>query len=514
MREVWNIVIISNKDEDYDLEYRNLLDEMTSVEVHNKIRFLVYEFEKEPANTKIFEYDFNNQRVDLPTANCADLFNKEHMVHFFKTNVFKEDTQDISNKYIVITWGHGAGLGIFAKIEKIAETKAFDHHLELAMFEESVFNEAKNSAREIVARQAFLSANSIIPVTDLGSEMVPVIDKLSLRDDLESSHGNSERVRDFKNDLKSLIPEKLKMITGNDLNFIFANSLPTQVKIDVLITINCYTQCFEFGNSLKDTVNLIVAPQTMIPFEGIHYREIFAFIENYEEDHIDSQGIANVITHSFWTKYLFTKTGKAFIARYKDFPLERTSFSSNNLNFYSEIESVIGEVGFLLKELKKKSEDIKFIIINARKRCQDPTAAKDYGMIDFTVFFQNLMIESNFKRQSFSDELKESIKKLNGLYSRFVKDLRRQCCISMCMSQAQSYIQFDGNVDQRKSEILISSPSPFFLSIFFPGTKHTRMIELLRSGIPPTVNRANPHQYDYSDWMDFVTTLYSGTHTS
>src|SRR5258705_3230622 len=55
MQEVWNIVIISNKDRDYDLEYQHLLNDVTVTNQHDNIRYIIYEFEENPADTKIYE---------------------------------------------------------------------------------------------------------------------------------------------------------------------------------------------------------------------------------------------------------------------------------------------------------------------------------------------------------------------------------------------------------------------------------------------------------------------------
>lgn len=111
---------MSSKDSHYDEEYKHLMDDVTALIEHKNIRFIIYEYDdkKKAAGTKIYEYAFNNQRIEISAQDCGDLYQKADLIYFFKNIVYKENTIDLLNKYMIITWGHGAGMGVFAKIER------------------------------------------------------------------------------------------------------------------------------------------------------------------------------------------------------------------------------------------------------------------------------------------------------------------------------------------------------------------------------------------------------------
>lgn len=513
MQEIWNIVILSSKDKHYETEYRNLMTDVTAMKIHNNIRYIIYEYDHDagPENTKIFEFPFTNERVEISAKDHSDLYKKEDLINFFKNVVIRSNSEGILNRYMIITWGHGAGLGVFAKIETPPLKKVLHHDMEVAVMDENIFKLAKETADQIVLQQVFLNANNLINEIDLHSNFSPIIKTFELAGNLKKNDENLNALESFKEALTATIPPQLKMLSGANLADIFSQSFPKEAKVDVLITVNCYTQCLEFGNRLRDAVSLLVAPQTMIPFEGINYYQLFKYINDNRDRRIETGQIARNITSCFWSKYDLVDLDTEFSKNYPGFPLKATSFSCNNLAIYADIESVIGETGHILNQLCVYEKiKIKFFITRARNRCQDLTASGDYGMIDFTVFFQNIISILNTRK----DELKDAdesiltlIARLNTLYVDFVIKLRTTCCLSLSMSQSEAYIQNDANITD--GNINLISRSPFFLSIFFPNEQNSAMIGMLKQPAMFATGIGIKTSFNYDDWRSFVKNLYA-----
>lgn len=509
MQEIWNIVIMSSKDSHYDEEYKHLMDDVTALIEHKNIRFIIYEYDdkKKAAGTKIYEYAFNNQRIEISAQDCGDLYQKADLIYFFKNIVYKENTIDLLNKYMIITWGHGAGMGVFAKIERIPRKKGLHDGTEIELLGEIEFEKAREDVEKSLSRQLFWTANNLASEIDLQSLASPIINNLNISTHIDLTEENTNLFEHFKNDFNNVIPRKLKMLTGTVLNDIFSSSFPQNTMIDVLITINCYTQCFEFGNCLRSKVSLLVAPQTMIPFEGINYRQLFSFINDNREKNIEADKIARNLTTSFWPKYERNDLREFFSTNYASFPLGETSFSCNLLGVYNDIELIIGEVGFILNKLCSSDQVLRSTIITARDRCEDTTAGKDYGLIDFTIFFQSLIIDLNNNKKNLPLDLNESLDKLNTLYLNFIENARKNCCLSLCMSHADAYIQFDGNITEKRP-VKISSRSPFFLSIFFPNEMKAAMPILLAPAVAAATGAGTTNTFNYDNWKTFVTNLF------
>jgi hypothetical protein len=121
-QKTWSIIIIAQVDAGSDWEYEQLENSI----LYNNARYLRYAIfyfdqNKKQSEIKILEPGANKftqgELQDLPenalyfkgnTDNKGNLDDTGTLVNFLKNNVCRK-----TDRYMLITWGHGAGLGYF-----------------------------------------------------------------------------------------------------------------------------------------------------------------------------------------------------------------------------------------------------------------------------------------------------------------------------------------------------------------------------------------------------------------
>ena len=523
MKETWNVAVLASKDPKYLTEFDAFVKDIENVGVSHNIRFVFFEFDGNPEHTLISKYLFTgNRSEEKAPGDCNDLYNPQHLITFFKTHVVVKDSETETNRYIVITHGHGAGLGVLAKLEptRVPENIKAELISNSKDGHES-FNIASSikdfeSKFDLLSKQnnqiAYLTANSIVPkLTTDEIKMIPEETLKFFNDKITENPVIKPLLNEFENfriDYKERTKFVLTLLTGQDLNFIFSNSF--EKKIDVLITINCFTQMFELGLGLKDSISLLVAPQTMIPFYGVNYAPLFSLLNNAGPSSLSLMAISKNITSYFWPKYIQPDIETIFKKNYPDFKIEDTSFCCNSLGQYSALDELIGEVGQKLNALKDKSIQIRGIISEARKKCRDLSPSGDYGVVDFTLFFQNVLFGLKSRNEILADQDNMTVfVHLNALFYKLIMDIRKNSNLSIMMCEAKNYVALD--IDNNiQNGIDYVSLSPFFISIFFPDNKKSIMQDLLRPKLGSLTRAVQPlGKPSYKDWSDFVIDLFN-----
>ena len=526
MKEIWNIAVLASKDPNYTNAYDALLKDVESLGPSHNIRFIFFEFNGKPIETKVFKYLFNsNKSEETAAADCSDLYNLQHIITFFKNHVVKKDSETETNRYMVITWGHGAGLGVLAKLETPVipdyikseftnVAKYGNESSEVISFLKDIETQF-NYRSKINNQLAFLKANLVLPKI-IQEESIEAIEKTVLKGIFKNNITDNpdfepalKKLEQFTTDFKEKDTYVLTLLTGQDLDFVFNASFEKNKKIDVLITINCFTQMLELGLGLKSKVSLLVAPQTMIPFYGVNYEELFKLLNSSGNSSLSLKKISKNITSYFWPKYIQPDLEEIYRINYENYRIEDTSFSCNNLEHYSDLEELIGQVGRNLLTLKQNDRrEVWGIITEAREKCKDISPGGDYGVIDFTLFFQNVLFGLQANRDKLDPRAMEIFMLLNNLFYKLITEIRQKSNLSIMMCEGKNYVALDVD-DNSHTGIDYVSLSPFFISIFFPGNKTSIMQELLRPKLGSLVDPPITEKPSYKDWYNFVIELFN-----
>lgn len=450
---VWTVTSILAVDrprffELFDLE-QSVLDQLS----YQAIRYIFFLYDQESGQINVLELRKQSNssfQFDVrETIKDQDIYESKTLIGLLQKYVTSRPTE----RNMVITWGHGSGLGFFSKLEKRTSDI-----MERSGVENVMTRSASKNMDEYFDFYAFLKTNLSLqePVQE---RSMGIISK-----NLDS-HSETRHMKMFLDDMSAprQVNEDLRLITAHQLGEIFEGGFGHKA-IDVLLTINCYGQLFETGFELMDKVTLMVSPQTTIPFAGVNYLRLFSELER--NPHADLKLISEIITGSFDEKYSSQPLAGQFKRRYPDEfrkDIKVVSFSGNFLSAYKDLLEVIDEIsGKLLPFCSGQVRDktITHGVSFARSRCIELATTRSHGVIDLENFLTNLVKQP----------------KLGGAGGLVTEDVNRfmeikLACNASIKKAAPEFYKADANGD---------SMSPSFISAFFPfGKKGNFLDELI-----------------------------------
>ncbi|GGB23351.1 hypothetical protein GCM10011511_54020 [Puia dinghuensis] len=411
-------------------------------------------------------------------AERTNIYDGKALTEFF-TDSFSIE-QDVESRYMAILWSHGAGLGYVGNLK--SDGTGPDYLQGITPTGQGTGSQNNTAAQ-----------NNITEYNDLMRQMTFLKSHLSIKG--EPIRVMNEVFQGDKVKLKpsdtSLLDERLQLITAVQMNTIFQNALPKDKKIDVLITNTCYTQLLETGYALKDTVSVLISPQTTIPFTGFNYNALFRQMERQPD--LTAADIAVNVRSNFNKKYDDPHFKKHFrILTPSAFALMgEVSFSANDLSHYGEFveDFFSGMAERFWQAAKPGHQDAKLLkVINAaRAKCLDispsaPFNSSNYGIIDLTHFFRTFTDLCRKNGIPGWDDPREQ-------FEHLMKKIR------IVWHKASGPGQYS---EHRASR------SPYFLSFFFPSKNvNADMVELLIKVYLRLFNtRSLPK--DLSKWPDFI----------
>ncbi len=490
-KKTWTISIVAQTQEENRTEYDALREDIDENKC-DELRFVIFQFNQKDQEAEILEKDGKDKKLcpKYLKKEKVSLFDTERLTKFFNDDVLLDDKP--SDYHMLITWGHGAGLGYFyfdpqtgsktknniiggrrninVDIRDEDELKANNHD----------FLKNKRKLNMKTAHENLLIANVKKPG-----------DEEKFRAVNESFMHEPHR-EEFK--------LRTKLLSADDLAYIMKNSFGEKnEKINVFIANNCWVNMFEVGWTIKDWVDVYAAPQTVVPFGGINYKKLFNALPNidYSPDAEvrASIQIARNITENFLLQYedlkKQSKNGENLDEKLQqekktddkngedlneNVDVRQISISVNHLKNYGipelekekrrkEFEDSNGELyetsdktmlgiinklsNFLIRKLQSPKDKKYFLerIDIARSYCGDFTQ-QGVSFVDFTSFFCELI--KGFQTGE-AEELKE-------LYKQFFL-LKEQCLLSI-LSPAELF---------RFMPTDFYTQSPQMFSIFFPS---------------------------------------------
>ncbi len=387
----WTVSIIAQVDDFSIWEYNNLRKTIEWQDKVENIRYVIFDYRQKQRRAFFWELTKDYQTLQLinnPELPLIKLVSKkisqdgevkltdpEILTEFFKY------VNDGSIHHMVITWGHGSGLGYFYYKQNV-DTKTQNNLLNGIKEDTDLFKQYEKGLNRRNANLNHAIANL--------SPTRKFVDELN----------RSYIIRFFKktpsdyfpnpDNQKKIEQRTQELLTAEELTTILKDSFGKE-KIDIYIANNCWTNMFEVGYALRSQVQLYAASQSILPFAGINYGKLFHVLE--ENPDIKDEDLALNITDNFLTRYTEGSFAKAFKDFRSDLNPRHFTISVNNLKYYGNLFEVINDLSdHLIEKLQPSSNEreeyLKRIDI-ARNFCGD--FAQGVGYIDFTNFLSELI---------------------------------------------------------------------------------------------------------------------------
>lgn len=453
----WTIIIIAQYLDEFKFAYDDLLNSIKILPLNNHLKYIIFKYESENDNKssaylilktgpKINELQpfFENKNLDF--------YDTKTLTNFFQEYVLPIS---LSDKHILITWGHGAGLGFFSL--KVAENKfrnwvdKFDSNLKFPLKQ--------------IKTLAFFQANLSLAIPHKPTAINKILDTQHL--DFEIA-GN-----DFF----------IKLISAQQLAEILNKSFGKK-KIEVMLCINCYMQMLETGYTLKDQVECFIAPQTTMNISGINYEKLFAML-TYNPCSTNADIAENIFVN------IYDKYEGEYAIRNQNaiagFDIDVVSFSANNLNMYTDILININWLSdFYIKNFKIVFDDysLETFIKTARWYCESFGEDGDYAIVDLT----------NFLEKFFFTVFKKLPPHIYTLFDEY-KKLQQKTIIKFMPPKKNLAILNPDTLD---------SMNPQFLSIFFPNKLDFPKLKFLLNTYYSTDSPKLSNFQMNSLWDDFI----------
>ena len=281
----------------------------------------------------------------------------------------------------------------------------------------------------------------------------------------------------------------IRMYTAEQLANVIRQSIG---KVEILLAVSCYTQLLETGYSLKDTVDLFIAPQTTMTWYGVHYAKLYSLMESQPDCSL--QLIAENVTKNFLLKYEEEPFRSIELPRYADEQNPKlVSIAANYLGEYEAlVDCVNGLTDFLMGCFAEGGESLLLAVIRARRSCTELTPSRSFGFIDLTFFIEQLVKEAG------------PVQPLQEIHERFGK-IRQRCLGSLHKPPGPPDLYAPA---VRKS--VRSTSSPLFLSIFFPAFSTTAEQMAIREIYYSADGRLNQFRKDCR-WEKFIREFFNRT---
>ena len=199
------------------------------------------------------------------------------------------------------------------------------------------------------------------------------------------------------------------MLTAYELNeaikWAFGIRKQGEGGIDVVCMMNCCMQFFDTGFALRETVNYLVAPETVMLFSGYNYSVIFE--ELFKDSKMNEMELSYIIVDSFKYKKFADRT-------HGERAIEETALFGNDLTFYSEAALEINELAKNLRNKITKPLELG-IIRETRGQCTVMPSTSEYTIIDFFTYLELLFKNGSSGISPFYNKFaKELIPKITG----------------------------------------------------------------------------------------------------
>jgi hypothetical protein len=230
-----------------------------------------------------------------------DITNPECIQGFFKEEILDNNR---AQRYMLFTWDHGNGYGIFRDVPETPLVKILDGAIEL-----------------VPARNMSLPTPAIVS-NNIQNENAIDQDKVLTMDELATAIGQA---------------------FGEE-------------KIDLVVMLNCYMQFFDAGYALRKNIKYLIAPESFMSFKGYNYEFIFRKLSRKPD--LSSRKLAKHIVDSFELKvyddYFVGISAKA-----------TTALFANDVTYYAELADYIDQLaGVLEQELNKNKPEIIMARVN------------------------------------------------------------------------------------------------------------------------------------------------------
>ncbi|MDR6941688.1 clostripain-related cysteine peptidase [Mucilaginibacter pocheonensis] len=303
------------------------------------------------------ESDHTNPSVNIFTI--AKTYSEENIVKSAELlqSVFRDiETALVAEKNLLITWDHGSAFGIF-------KSNTFAENLQ----QRTLFNSPYHKILQQITDEEHSSVQSEPILTIIKNDRYPRLAKVS------------ERTQGFTTAMHTIMPEKTEDILTNDELGIAIKKGFSAGMVDVLIMFNCYMQNMHTCHSLKDCVNLLVAPEGLISEPGYDYTLILKAIANFRD--INPEKIAEIAVSSMNAKFIRAGLERKF---------ELHAMFAVDLSGY---DRVIEKMKTLVQFLRTKiARDVLFKANTklSRRSCYEMDLPLNYNMVDLINWMTKL----------------------------------------------------------------------------------------------------------------------------
>jgi hypothetical protein len=476
----WKVSVIAQYTDSWATEYQLLIDAIKAQLNTPKIHFIIFKYyadqnPKTNCKASITEYFQGATDEEKFLPQLCNLYNPQTLTDFF-TRVKTVE----ADAHILITWGHGAGLGFF-------EPPSVNHGggFETPEWARPVNKENPQvlhghkppptiGYKEFLNTAAMLKANLSLSAAAMpGLEEAPLNVNVSIRDQLFEVK-----------DLQSL-DDSLVLVTAEQLA---GNLSVLDRPVDLFISCNCYCQMFESGLALMGKVTLMVAAETTYPITGFNYDPFFQAIQ--DDTSLDFVSLSKNVCDNFLAKYegpdaIPVPVGDA------NFNFDNVSLSANDLSGYKDLLTVINQLADWQRQEFNIASPAGALYYNyfygARIRSGDLSIAG--CLIDLRQYLDELnTILQQFELTDFK-----------AIYQNFLS-VQAKCLKDILPPKKQ--ISRRGPVLNRPPFIVDVIPQ--FVSVFFPdGLDHASTNELY-SRFYMVGATGMPGVQTATTWVDFV----------
>lgn len=460
---LWTVCIIVQYEDKFKNEYQEIVSGITSLPTKPHIRYVLFKYVRENNAAEIITFAPGGNNNKWKSA-CSvisvdvDAFYNDltALKKFFSQHVLNEE----SERHMLVTWGHGQGLGFFPydKRKEIPGEKSF------RTWSSGV---VKENYEFLMALQANLSIE--IPPNTLNNQTNRLLEFAGF----QIKEGYSA--------------EKVYTVSAENLAEILRETFGPR-KIEIFIAVNCYMQMLETGYSLQEQIEVFVAPQTVFPASGINYFHLFQLLGN--SPHSSVVEIAQNVIDGYDIKYTPAFIQNLIISRpaigYSSFNFDNVAYSANFLHIYDKLLLLVNRLShILISQPKAKATGVPThsLVKSVRKSCRNLTSRVEnfeHGFIDLTHFYDLLM---------------SSVNDLYLLRCKKQYDMARMECIKAGIKKYRKQEQPD-----RKGRL----GNPQFLTIFFPPAKVGGRLQEIGDTYFFNKNTALSNYMAVSIWDDFI----------
>jgi hypothetical protein len=366
---IWTVSIIVQYESQHEKAFQNLRKGIESQQKQQSIRFF------------LLKHLIDEGRVEIEKLDCS--LNPPHEfkpeTQFITTNFFKKGVPVIkdffakyslsesSDHHFILTWGHGAGFGLFRD--------GFPPEV------------PKKIAREITYLRRLFAASTL----GFNADVVQSKYKEYL-----STHGDTASFSEF------IQRKGFNIVTIDDLNTaIFETFGKAEKRIEFMFCMNCFMNMFETGYTLKNHVDHLISSETYQMWYGPDYKKMFdelIRIDYSKEEHVAK--FAKLTVESYIDKYkepvLRSEIKQIYIGTL-DIDFEELSLTVCRLSSYTQVNEKINSIAKHL--VIQKSQDLYRHIGRAKRKCREVSIGETLGIIDILNFFEQLSFENGINQQ-------------------------------------------------------------------------------------------------------------------